>query len=1082
MKIALSRARSSLSCLVTTCTEGASGYTIERRNNVTKQLLRAMKLTGILVLAACLHVSANGSGQNVTLSVKNASLKKVFNEIIMQSGTTIIYNEAAIKTANPVTIDVKNATPQEVLDLSLKGQPFYYSQEDGYIIVKSTPATQGLNPVLQEHHFSDALPPPITGVIRDADGNPLAGVNVVIKGTQRGVTTDANGKFSIEANVKDIIVISSIGYNAREVKIESADLLHIIALSKNVSQLDEVQYIAYGTQTKRFNVGNVATVKGEDIARQPVSNPIAALSGRVPGLIITQSSGVAGSAFKIQLRGQSSIGIDPGTLPPTDPLIIIDGVPFAANNLQTSSVGSALGLAGRSPLNTINPQDIESIEVLKDADATSIYGSRGANGVLLITTKKGKSGKSVTNISAYTGAGKVIKPMPMLNTQQYIVMRREALANDGFIPDQFNAPDLFLWDTTRYTNYQDMLIGNTAQITDAELSFSGGNANTNFIIGSGYHHESTVFPGADGDKRLSFRFNINHQSINQKFKLGFGAMYSSTISNLISSDVTQSTFLTPHTPALYDSTGKLTWQENGVYYDNPLAYTKQTHRSSTNNLLSNLTLSYSPISNLSIRLNAGFNKLQSNEKRKIPIETQNPVFLPRGYLSLGTRGFSSWIVEPQLEYFTSFSKNHIKILVGATWQESLSDGSNIEGTGYTSDALIDNIAAAPTKTISTPIDNEYHYVAGFGRLTYTYSQKYILNLTGRRDGSSRFGPDRQFGTFGSIGAAYIFSSENYFNKISHVISFGKLRGSYGSTGNDQIGDYQYLDLWRVLSAGTPYQGTPGATPQRPFDEDFQWEVNKKLEFGLELGFLNDRIFLNTSYYQNRSSNLLITQPLSSQTGFTSLGMKNFPALVQNTGWEFDLQAKAFTSEKFNWRIGVTLTIPDNKLVSFPGLENSSYKRALVVGEPLNISRLYEFDEIDSQTGLYKVKDRDKNGVLDPNDYITQDLTPKFYGGLSNTLTYKGFELNLFFEGKKVNANNYINEIYLNNSPGFYQFSNYNNQPVAVLNRWRKPGDKAEFQKYTSTYGDAYMAIFNFTSSDAAIIDASFIRLKTASLS
>jgi TonB-dependent starch-binding outer membrane protein SusC len=369
----------------------------------------------------------------------------------------------------------------------------------------------------------------------------------------------------------------------------------------------------------------------------------------------------------------------------------------------------------------------------------------------------------------------------------------------------------------------------------------------------------------------------------------------------------------------------------------------------------------------------------------------------------------------------------------------------------------------------------YHYQAVFGRVNFGWGDKYILNLTGRRDGSSRFGPDRQFSSFGAIGGAWIFSKEAFIKDNLPFLKYGKLRGSIGITGNDQIGDYKYLNTYSLYPF--PYQGQTGLVPTQLYNPDYSWETNRKSELGLELGSLNDRIIVMASFYHNRSSNQLANYTLPIQTGFSGI-IQNVPALVQNTGWEYQLNASIIKTRDFTWDASLNVTFAHNKLLKFPGLSSSGYASKYEIGKPLNIVKLIHSTGVDPQTGVFQFTD--KNGHITstptfPDDYtVVKDLTPAYYGGFNNRLQYKGLSLSVFFQFVKQEGFNYT---YNNTTPG-----SMTNQPIDVLSRWRKPGDITNTQLYTTTNPGSTAYNYYSSSSDGAVSDASFIRLKNAALS
>lgn len=1042
-----------------------------------------MKLTVIFLLCFNLASIARIYSQTVTLHVESKPLKEVFTSIEKQTGYFFFYDGSILRDAKPITATIDKKDLEPALQQLLAGQSLSFSIKEKTINVFKKTA----NPSSKAEHVENtapAPPPTIHGRIVNEKGEPVAGVNVSIKGGKVVGVTNDNGEFTL-TNVPDntTLVFSAVSVETFETKLNGRSELAFTMKAK-VSVLDEVQMIAYGSTTKRLNTGNVATVKSDDIEKQPVSNPLAALEGRVPGLLITQSNGLPGSAFKVQLRGQSSIGITPSAvgLAPTNPLFIIDGMPFAAGNTSIGILGSILSSnGGVSPFSSINPADIESIDILKDADATAIYGSRGANGVVLITTKKGKAGKTKFNTSVYSGVSSTTRTINWLNTQQYLTMRRQAFANDASTPTLANAPDLLAWDTTRYTDLQQLLINGTANVTDVQSSVSGGNLQTQFLIGGGYHRETTTLAGPLGDNRGSLHLSLSHSSEDKRFNVRFTALYSSDLNKLVPTNPASSISLPPDIPTFYDSVGNLVWSKGGATFANPMAAFKNTYEVRTENLLGNMQLSYLFGKNFTFRTTLGYNSLNLNEIITRPSNSTNPALNPSGLAGsseFGSNRFSSWNIEPQLQYNTSFLKGRLEILAGGTIQQQRNETSNINVSGYSNDALLRSLNGG-TSIVAVNSGIQYKYAALFARINYNWDDKYIVNLTGRRDGSSRFGPNNKYGNFGALGAAWLFSNEKFIKNSLSFLSFGKIRASYGSTGNDQIGDYKYLDSWTTTTY--PYQ-TNGLYPNQLSVADFSWEKNVKLEAAVDLGLLNNRILLSIAVFRNQSSNQLIAYKLPTQTGFASLAAKNFPAVVQNTGLELSLQTKNVAIKNFSWNSIFTLTVPKNKLVSFPGLASSSYASFLIEGQSLSIKKAYHYTGVDPTTGVFTFLDVDKDGkITTPNDQlIAGNLDPKYYGGFQNDFTYKGFQLSIFFEFRNMLARNYLSNIYVSPSlqPGFL-----NNQPDIVLNRWQKPGDVAEIQRVTMKSGTAaYAAATLFNNSDGTYSDASFVRLKNVYLS
>lgn len=892
--------------------------------------------------------------------------------------------------ARPVTIEVSNESLENVLRLSFVNQPLAYSLEEKFIIIK---VAEKKKEIISS--FID-----VGGKVVNEDGKPLAGVTITANKSKKATSTNEQGEFSLKGIIEnDILIVTSVGYYKKEIPVNTQTYF-AIQLKIAIGSLDETIVIAYGKTSRRLNTGDVSKVSADELGKQPVSNPLLALQGRVPGLNITQSSGLNGAAVKVQLRGQNSI------LQGSEPLYIVDGIPYTAGNIRLNQITNATDEIGMSPFNLIDLENIESIEILKDADATAIYGSRGANGVIIITTKKGIPGKTKFTTNINSGISKVTRTIDMLNTPQYIQMRREAFVNDGLTPsaDPFDpgyAPDIMLWDSTRYTDLKKLLIGGTAHTTHAQASFTGGSLNTQFLLAAGYQRQTTVFPTNLGDTKTSVHFNLNHLSENKRLAIRLDGNYVSDENKLNVIDLTSFINLPPNIK-LYNEQGKVSWEEKNVLFNdvifrqNPIAALKTTYNGKFKNLISNLQIDYKVLNNLNGKINLGYNILQGNEKSSDPSASIDPNSGNLPDASFANRTQISWIAEPQLEYVRSGKFGTVTALIGSTWQENRIDGISVQAFNYTSDILLGSVSGAGTVRTTNSF-NQYRYTAFFGRLTYNFKDRYILNISGRRDGSSRFGPDKRFSNFGAVGGAWIFSNEKLFQNNIRFISFGKIRASFGVTGNDQIGDYKYLDTWTAVS--NTYQGVPTTNPSALFNPDFSWERNKKLEFALEFGFFKDRVLFSGSYYRNRSSNQLISYTLPIQTGFNSV-LKNLDALLQNNGTEMQVTAKNIVSKNFSWITSINFTSNRNKLLAFPGLSTSSYSNTYFIGESVSTRKLYKYLGVGPSTGLYKFEDVDGSGTLDKTDQINYVNTdPKFYGGISNSLQYKQLSITIFFEFK-----------------------------------------------------------------------------------
>jgi TonB-linked SusC/RagA family outer membrane protein len=1042
-----------------------------------------MKITAIFLLTASLAVSARTNSQTITLKVKDASLDKVFAEVKKQTGYSFVYKTEILEKAKTVDLNVVNAPLKQVLDLCFKDQPLSYRIFDKIIAVKEKePGATDQDAVI----FANPPPIDIKGRVTNENGDPVI-ASVTVKGTQKGAATNENGEFELKGvDENAVLMISGVTIETFEVKVNNKNSFAITAKTKVAGLQEVIVRKGYYDEKRGTTTGNISTVTAKEIEKQPVSNPLLALQGRIPGMEITQATGMPGTGVAVKIRGRNSI------LNGNNPLFIIDGVPYPADKLidiSTGLQGYSNETAG-NPFSYINPADIESIDVLKDADATAIYGSRGANGVVLITTKKGKQGKMRIDINMQTGFGKVPNKIKMLNTRQYLDMRYEAFKNDGAVPNPNVDYDLVLWDTTRYTDWQKELIGGSALYHDVQIGISGGNENIQYRIGTGYHKETTVFPGDLNDQKASVHFNINSTSLDKKFRITFSGVYTTDNNQLGGRDLTeQAILLAPNAPSIYNPDGSINWAPNasGVSTwpnSNPAGSSLLTYQSKTYNLLSNTILSYQITPHLELKTNMGYTNMQSDDIVTRPHAAIDPYTW--SYTERRSRfannSIKSWIIEPQLNYSRKIYKGIFSILLGTTVQQRESIGESVLATGFTSDLLIKDIRSAAKLTVdpfSSGVNSLYKYNAAFGRLNYNIEDKYILNLTARRDGTSRFGPDNRFHNFGAVGAGWVFSKEKFFEKNAFFLSFGKLRVSYGSTGSDQVGDYTYLDLYNSLGVGNPYQGTVGTQPDRLYTPDLAWEETRKLEAGMELGFFNDRIIASASFYRNHSGNQLMNYTLPSITGFISI-TKNLDALVQNKGCELELRTNNLDKKNIRWSTAINLTINKNKLLYVADGVSDFFKRK--VGYPLTSIFVYKYLGVDFITGLYEVADQHGSATSTPDPVMDAtvpiDLAPKFYGGVSNTINYKSVQLDFLFQFVKKPKGSLNN---FNDIPGFIGSFSGSNQPVEVLGRWQGPGDISDIQRFSQN-SSTLTARANFLNSEGAYGDVSYVRLKNVSLS
>lgn len=1071
-------------------TQAAEGKCLRRK------MWMVMRLT-VLLCIACLHLSAKAVSQKITLKEKNVPLKAVLSKIERQSGYLLFYDDNLLDDVSKITIDVTDVSIEKALDESLKGASLTYRIVEKNVVIKRK---EVLYPYLPFSPSAEDSTITITGFVSNEAGKPLPGATIKVRGMNRGAYSDANGRFALK-NVlpKEMLVITCIGHLPEDVSAGKGGVLEI-KLKEYAGNLDETVVIAYGTTTKRYATGNITSIKAADIEKQVVQNPLMALQGRVPGLVINQQSGHEHGPIRVEIRGRNSVN----PMFTSDPLYIIDGVPLTildlgATNQQRegfSAVSRGIdqsGVApngGQNPLYNMNPADIESIEVLKDADATAIYGSRGANGVIIITTKKGKPGKTSFDLNYSQGVSFVTRKWDMLNTEEYIAMRREAFKNDGLTPSRIvgspgYAPDLLISDTTRYTDWQKYVWGNTGSWTQAQASISGGTSQTSFRVAGTYNRSTDITTRSGANQRGALSFNISNQSPDQRFKMTFTGNYTYTdvnIINTISSGVNQ---LLPNAPAPFDKDGNLNykeWRTVGSAY--PFAGLLNPFTTKTNVLQSNLQLSYNVYRGFTAKVSVGYNNTVNEQLSLSTIASKDPIAIPKptGSAVFGNNKVNNWIIEPQLEYSgVVFGKGRLTALAGGTLQSNKTNGIRVNGDGYTNDALLGSITNAVTITSSENL-GQYKYAGAFARINLRWANRYILSLNGRRDGSSRFGPGNQFGNFGSVAGAWILSEEPWLAKVlPAAVSFIKLRGSYGITGSDAVRDYQFGSQWGNLEPRLlPYNGIAPLLPQIQPNPDFHWQVNRKMEGALDMAFFKDRLSLSVAYYRNRCNNQLVSYPTPIYTGFSSV-VANLPADVLNAGWEGTVNAAIINGKKFSWRADFNISTNNNKLLDYPNIEKSPYYDKYIIGKPLNIYYAYHLKGVDPATGKYEFEDYNKDGVVKrvngippgtgaDDRYIRLITTPKFFGGLNNQFTFKNWQFTTFMEFVRKQSFNAVSSV-----PG--KMANISRQEYE--SRWLNPGHASEGPALTTINNFSYML---FTASDGYFTDASFIRIKTVALS
>ncbi|KQK26082.1 SusC/RagA family TonB-linked outer membrane protein [Chryseobacterium aquaticum] len=920
----------------------------------------------------------------------------------------------------------------------------------------------------------------ITGTVKDNTNNkPISGVSIFQEGSDAVATTNSSGIYSVQVSGENpVLVFKHSDYPDRKISLGDRVAVDVSlgkesdkgSGSENEKAIEEVVLNAgYYKVRDKERTGSIAKVSAKYIENQPVTNVLASAQGRMSGVSITQNSGTPGGGFDIQIRGKNSIRREGN-----EPLYIIDGIPIIS---ETPSVYSAaiLPYSSISPLNAINPNDIESFEVLKDADATAIYGSRGANGVIIVTTKKGKKGRSELKLNTSYSISSVANRLKMMNTSEYLGMRRQAFQNDGITAIPAIAYDLNTWSQENYTDWQRELIGNRSDASVVQLSLSGGSDNTSYLISYGHQEQSTVYPAGFQYKTNNLTGNFSYRSPDRKLEVNLTNTVSFQDNNVVNDDLTKrSLTLSPNAPALYNADGSLNW-ENSTF-TNPVASFVSEYLNSSSFINTGTQIAYKLFPFVSLKFNGGMTYNNFEEYSLKPHTMYNPssgLTSANSNSSKNNSSSFSYILEPQIVGDYDWNDHSVEMLVGATLQQSETRSGTLQGYGFESNALIRNIAAAKTKVIGDQINNQYNYTAVFARLNYKYLKRYIVNVTGRRDGSSRFGPNNRFGNFGAVGAAWLISEESWMKNMSWL-SLAKIRGSIGTSGNDRIGDYQYLDTYTVST--NIYNNITGLNPSRLYNPNFSWEKTLKKEVAAEFSLFKNRWNLSAAYYENTSSNQLVGIPLPATTGFPSI-QSNLPAKVQNTGWELETSVQVLRNSKFRYDTSFNISIPNSKLLEFPNLEGSTYANQYVIGYPTTLVKVYQFEGINPATGLYQFTDFNNDGkISSPDDNkVIERIGMQFFGGWSNNLSYGPWSASFLWYFVKQRNWNYNRQMVI---PG-----SMNNQPVEVLDVWSASNPSGTYMPYSSGSVAAKTSAHSFfQNSTAAIGDTSFIRLKNIQLS
>lgn len=895
----------------------------------------------------------------------------------------------------------------------------------------------------------------VSGKVTAADdGSALPGVNVVLKGTTTGVVTDADGMYRISVpGSGGTLVFSFIGMNTTEAEIGSRSVVDV-QMGVDVKQLSEVVITGYGTTLKKEFSGVSANISAESISKLPSLSVNQALQGQAAGVMVTSNSGTPGGGISVRVRGQSSIS---GS---NDPLYVIDGVPVVAGNISQDGFGGQ----EQNTLAGLNPQDIQSIEVLKDASTTAIYGTRGANGVVLITTKRGQAGKSSINFNAWTGFANPTNTVDIVSSREWVDIKNEARVNSGLsaLPD--NA--YFGWDGTTDTDWIDEVF-RTARISEYQLAMQGGDEKTRYYLSGSYRDEEGTIIGS-GYQRGTMRLNLDHKA-SEIFSFGTSLSLSADLNQRIQNDnniygIYSAAILTPPLRPVYD--------ENGEYVDALPSFNTNAVRDAllprfdnkTKTFIGNFYTDFKIIDGLNFRTDFNYNYSAITEDHYMPASTA--IGRPIGDGNFNYQQVGTYNIEPTLRYSRNFNGMHsVNAVAGATWQDRTNISSIVRGNGFAKEALT-YLTSAATIYDGDSYRVDYSINSVFGRINYAFNEKYLASVSIRRDGSSRFGSNQKYATFYAVSAGWNFSDEEFMKRFTWL-SLGKLRASYGTTGNDGIGNFRYVGAW---DGGANYLDNPAFVPTQIANPDLKWENTTTMDVGIEMSLFESRVNLNLGYFKKNTEDLLFFAPLPNTTGFA--GVWDNIGEIENQGVEVEIAGTVLNISDFNWKLTGNISFIRNEVKELvdQNFVRSGFASIYQVGHPLNTFYGLKFLGVDPATGESIFQDTNNDGVVNINDEtIIGDYQPDFLGGITNTFTYKGITLDVFFQFVQ-GVDVYNNTLQFTTNPA----ANWG-MTTEMRRRWKQPGDITDIPKPLTAAG------LNGSDNSRYLSDGSYMRLKNITL-
>ena len=1101
---------------------------VRSHRTISKTTVIAMKLTTALILFACLELSASGNAQTITLSREKSPLEKIFRDIRKQTGYNFVYTSDMLRRTKNVSVNVKDMQLDDFLKAIFRDQPVtYYSIDDKIIVLQpkmELVPTEGevLSPYVV-----------VAGHISGEEGRPLQGVSIRNQRTKEVKVSDVNGDFAMDVQVNDMLEFTFVGYKKVEQRVKSIGKINL-QMEIEATELASSVVIGYGSVKRKDLTGSVASVNPDEIRDVPFMTLDAALVGKAPGLQVTKADGSPGGAVRIRIRGGSSL------IGANDPLYIIDGVPvlvenkyvgvtdmtnpienFGGENARNSSISGSFS-RGLNNLAGLNLEDIETIDILKDASATAIYGAKAANGVVIITTKKGKlNQKPVLEMNYYAGFSKARREK-VLNAEQYKMLMLEAATTrvqedqrlnrpaNGVATALVNNPAL-LGDGSVDTDWLGMIL-RTGITQNANLSVRGGGSGSRYYTSLAYSNQKGVLLGTDFS-RIAGKVSLDNE-ITSKLRVITNMDYAFSTTD-ITNGIYNSAMMAPPIFKPYNDDGSFTNFDQrfatltpvGAGSDfgiqNPIAMATAINQGKNITVLGSLSAEYDILKELKFKSTASINYSNYRQRNYIPsyLEIANPnsqggTSSSGGVGSQSNSTTANSFFENTLTWDKQFNPDHrLNLLGGTSWEKYTTEFFSAEGRGYPNDNFLNNLnsAAIPTRVQGSSPSGEYSLLSFYVRANYAWKEKYLFTFTGRNDISSKFAPGKQAAYFPSGAVAWRISQENFMKDVKWVNDL-KIRASIGFTGSQSIGNY----LYRSLYTPNAYAGTSAFIPTQLGNEGIEWERTLQKDLGLDFVLLNNRLRGTFGYYEKNTDGLLLNMTTPPSYAYGSVIMNI--AKIRNSGLELELRGDIVKSKDFNWNIAFNISGNRSKVSEIRGgpFSNPNDRNALNLGtsivregDPLGL--IYGRVAIGIAPSLKDAQDYMNAvyfaGLFNPyfnagdmkfdTSLLTQvgsvrylqykqdvigNMNPDFYGGITNTFSYKNFNLTTLFNFS------YGNDILFQADVRDRSMNNAYNRGVRILDRWTV--DNPSTTRGRLMYGTSEFM------SNYSVYDGSFIKLKS----